>query len=234
MSVARTARARVHEEVSAEILAVARTHLARDGAIGLSLRSVARDLGMVPSALYRYYPGRDALLSALILSAYGSLADEAERASAAAYAAPGGDVERWLAMPRAMRHWALAHPHEWSLIFGTPVPGYEAPPDTVVLYARVAAALLRPLLDAGAEGHVSPADASPMVSDALRAAVAPVAEAFPGLPEDTVVLALQAWSSLIGAISLELFGHWRNTVLAPEEFFEDAIRRLAASFGLSR
>jgi len=234
MSVARTARARVHEEVSAEILAVARTHLARDGAAGLSLRSVARDLGLAPSALYRYYPGRDALLSALILSAYGSLADEAERASAAAYAATGGDAERWLAVPRAMRHWALEHPHEWSLIFGTPVPGYEAPPDTVVPYALLAAALLRPVLDAKAEGRQQPAGTPPALSETLRAAVAPVAEAFPGLPEAQVVLALQAWTTLIGAISLELFGHWRNTVLAPEEFYEDTIRRMAATIGLDR
>jgi AcrR family transcriptional regulator len=216
MSVARTARARVHEEVSAEILAVARTHLARDGAAGLSLRSVARDLGLAPSALYRYYPGRDALLSALILSAYGSLADEAERASAAAYAATGGDAERW------------------SLIVGTPVPGYEAPPDTVVPYARLAAALLRPVLDAKAEGRQQPAGTPPALSETLRAAVAPVAEAFPGLPEAQVVLALQAWTTLIGAISLELFGHWRNTVLAPEEFYEDTIRRMAATIGLDR
>ncbi len=226
-------RERVAREVSAEILTVARTHLARDGGSALSLRSIARDLGMAPSALYRYYPGRDALLSALILSAYGSLADEAEKASAKAFAggAAVSDAERWLAVPRAMRSWALAHPHEWSLIFGTPVPGYQAPQDTVVPYARLAAALVRPLV-AAQEGGRLQAARSTDVSDQLRDAVQPVTDALlPDMPA-TVVLLLQVWTTLIGAISLELFGHWNNTVLAPELFFDETVRQAAARIGL--
>ena len=87
MSVARTARDRVRDEVTREILEVAGRHLAQEGAAALSLRSIARDLGMAPSALYRYFNGRDALLSALIVAAYTSLADEAEGAAAHAAAA---------------------------------------------------------------------------------------------------------------------------------------------------
>ncbi|HEY1829716.1 MAG TPA: WHG domain-containing protein [Acidimicrobiales bacterium] len=234
MSVPRTARQRVHQELSAEILAVARVHLARDGAAGLSLRSVARDLEMVPSALYRYYPGRDALLSALILSAYGSLADEAERAADGAGKAAQPDAQRWLAVPRAMRHWALAHPHEWSLIFGTPVPGYQAPEDTVVPYARVAAALVRPVLEAKATGRLALHQPLPEISQSLRRAVAPVIEGLlPDLPPAQVVRALQAWTTLIGAISLELFGHWNNTILDPEAFFEETIASMASQIGLA-
>ena len=78
---ARSARERVREEMTAEILAAAREHLAEEGAAALSLRSVARDLELAPSALYRYFDGRDALLSALIMAAYESLAAEAERAA---------------------------------------------------------------------------------------------------------------------------------------------------------
>ncbi len=141
---ARSARERVREEMTAEILAVAREHLAKEGAAALSLRSVARDLELAPSALYRYFDGRDALLSALIMTAYESLATEAERAADRAERSGGSDAERWLAAPRAMRRWALARPHEWGLIFGTPVPGYEAPRDTVEPYTRVASALVRP------------------------------------------------------------------------------------------
>jgi AcrR family transcriptional regulator len=230
MSVARTARERVHEEVSAEILAVARVHLARDGAAALSLRSIARDVQMVPSALYRYYPGRDALLSALILSAYGSLADEAETAAAKA---KGTDGERWLAVPRAMRRWALAHPHEWSLIFGTPVPGYQAPPDTLVPYARLATALVHPLVEASAAGRVQVSETDAAVSDALRDAIAPVAEAIlPDAPTTIVLRALESWAALIGSISLEVFGHWNNTVLDPEAFFDETVRGMARSLDL--
>src|SRR3974377_732110 len=59
----------------------------------------------------------------------------------------------WPAGPRALRAWALAHPHEWGLVFGTPVPGYEAPQATVEPYARVAAAMVRPLAAAQAGGR---------------------------------------------------------------------------------
>src|SRR5271154_5186454 len=107
-SAPRTARERVREEMTAEILAVAGAHVARDGAAALSLRSIARDLGMAPSALYRYFDGRDALLSALILGAYEALAVEAERAAdqaetPAASNEPTDDAERWMSVPRALR-----------------------------------------------------------------------------------------------------------------------------------
>jgi AcrR family transcriptional regulator len=233
MSAPRTARERVREEMTAEILAVARRHVAAEGAAALSLRSIARDLEMAPSALYRYFDGRDALLSALILTAYQSLADEAEHAAdKAARGSAGRDAERWLAVPRSLRAWALAHPHEWGLIFGTPVPGYEAPEDTVEPYARVAAAVVRPLVEAEPAGRLR-GEPPPEVSVDLRAAVAPVAdELLPGMPFGRVVLAVQAWTTIVGLISLEVFGHWRNTILDPGVFFEATIRNLADSLGL--
>ncbi len=159
MSAPRTARERVKDEVTGEILAAARAHLAREGAAALSLRSIARELGMAPSALYRYFSSRDALLSALILGAYGSLADQAEHASEAAYAREEGAMARWVAVPRAMRSWAYGHPHEWGLIFGSPVPGYEAPTETITPYTRLAQALVRPIIEAhqhGSCGELAP------------------------------------------------------------------------------
>jgi AcrR family transcriptional regulator len=253
MSAPRTARERVREEMTAEILTAARERVADEGAAALSLRSVARDLEMAPSALYRYFDGRDALLSALILGAYESLAAEAEQAAeevavqAAVHAATeatapatppseagSSDAERFLAVPRAIRGWALAHPHEWGLIFGTPVPGYDAPEDTVEPYARIAAAMMRPVVEARAAGRLATAPYARAVSDELRQAVAPVTKGlFPDMPTVSVVLAIQAWTTLVGVISLEVFGHWRNTILEPEEFFEATIRDMAAMVGLS-
>ena len=219
--------------MAAEILAVARAHLAQEGPAALSLRSVARDLEMAPSALYRYFDGRDALLSALIMTAYESLAVEAERAADKAQN-QATDADRWLEVPRAVRRWALAHPHEWGLIFGTPVPGYEAPQDTVEPYARVASALLRPVVEANAAGRLPMDRQDQPIADGLRAAVAPVNEAlFTDTPVATVVLAVQAWTTLVGVVSLEVFGHWRNTILDPEAFFEATMRNVAGEIGLS-
>ncbi len=233
MSAPRTARERVREEMTAEILAVAGAHVARDGAAALSLRSIARDLGMAPSALYRYFDGRDALLSALILAAYEALAAEAERAADARRAGRSTTAERWLAVPRALRGWALENPHLWGLIFGTPVPGYEAPQDTVEPYARVAAALVRPLVAAEEAGRLRLDRPPAPAPDELRAAVAPVSEGLlPGMPVEIVVRALEAWTAIVGAVSLEVFGHWRNTVFDPGLLFEATIHDVAASLGL--
>jgi AcrR family transcriptional regulator len=221
--------------MTAEILAVAGAHVARDGAAAISLRSIARDLGMAPSAIYRYFDGRDALLSALILSAYGALADETERAADEAERAADLDLAgRWLAVPRAMRLWALEHPHQWGLIFGTPVPGYHAPEDTIEPYTRMAVALVRPLLAAHDEGRFHRDEQRRPMTDELRAAVAPVTEGLlPGMPGETVVLLLQAYTAIIGAISLEVFGHWRNTVLEPGLLFDAAVVRAGENIGLT-
>ena len=231
---ARTARERVREEMTAEILAVAREHLAHEGAAALSLRSVARELELAPSALYRYFDGRDALLSALIMAAYQSLAAEAELAAERAPQAHETDSERWIETPRAIRRWALERPHEWGLIFGTPVPGYEAPEDTVEPYARVASALMRPVIEAHAAGRLGADAEHAAVSDPLREAVAPVTDGlFPGMPVARVVRAIQAWTAMVGVISLEVFGHWRNTILDPEAFFEATMRNVAEEIGLA-
>src|SRR5436305_12725507 len=119
-------RARVRAEMTEEIKAVARRHLAAEGA-DLSLRAVARDMGMVSSALYRYFPSRDELLTALIIDAYNAIGEAAET-GAAAYDDLTG---RWCGACRGVRAWAVAHPREYALIYGSTIPGYVAPRDTV-------------------------------------------------------------------------------------------------------
>jgi AcrR family transcriptional regulator len=233
MSAPRTARERIRDEVTREILTVARAHLAHEGAAALSLRSIARELEMAPSALYRYFASRDVLLSALILEAYEALADAATAASETAYADGGGALALWVAVPRAMRTWALGHPHEWGLIFGSPVPGYHAPQETIVPYVRLARALVRPIIGAHEDGSLLPVTMSSTDGSALAAAVQPVHDdLLPGLPTPSVSRALQAFGTLIGVISLELFGHWNNTVLAPGVFFEETIAVLASTVGV--
>src|SRR4051812_34823721 len=141
-----TARARPREAVITEIKAEARHQLGRSGAAGLSLRAVARELGMVSSAIYRYFPSRDELLTALIVDSYLDLAASAQRAVTRAGDEPR---EQWRAGCQAVRSWARKHPHEYALLYGSPVPGYAAPQDTIDPATAVYRTLMEPVRSAG-------------------------------------------------------------------------------------
>ncbi|MEH0554697.1 TetR/AcrR family transcriptional regulator [Streptomyces sp. B21-101] len=234
----RTARERARIEFTAEIKAVARKQLAESGAAALSLRAVARELGLASaSALYRYFPSRDALLTALILDGYTSLSDAAEAAYATldvADADPAVALERWVGVCHAVRDWALAHPHEYALIYGSPVPGYVAPQDTVAQATRLPyliGALFSDRLDPDGP---RPADTSPAMPDDARQSLEPLLSALPpDTPADLVMSSLMAWTYLLGAISFELFGHRRDILADPRAFFDHEARRFGAALGLT-
>ncbi len=222
-------RSRVRAEMMGEIKAAARRHLARDGA-NLSLRAVARDMGMVSSALYRYFPGRDELLTALIIDAYDALGQAVEQTESAVART---DLRgRWLAACRAVRDWALANPHEYALIYGSPVPGYKAPPDTVGPASRTGIVLIAILADGVAAGRLTadPGDTEPTGVPADVALL--VATTFPGLPEGVLLRGLGAWIHLFGAVSFELFGQLTNVVKDRPAFFEYQMNRIAELIGL--
>ncbi|MBK5221281.1 MAG: TetR/AcrR family transcriptional regulator [Acidimicrobiia bacterium] len=229
MSAPRTARERARAELTREILDAAREHLAASGASQLSLRAIARDLGMASSAIYRYFPSRDALLTALIVEAYDSLGAAVEQAEASA--ARDDVAGRWRAGTRAARAWALDHPHEYSLIYGSPVPGYVAPSDTIDPAGRVGLALAGILRDAHAAGRLRPmplADvqqARPMLEGLL-------ALVFVDIDEPRVVGAISAWTTLFGTISFELFGHYENIVVDRAAYFDETMRRAGILAGL--
>ena len=169
-SAPRTARERARAEITAEILDAARGHLATDGAPALSLRAIARDLGMASSALYRYFKSRDELLTRLIIDAYDSLGAAAE---ASEVTIDRNDLAgRFTDICEAVRAWALAHPNEYALIYGSPVPGYVAPADTVPPATRVTTLLLTIIVDAATAGRVADADTQrprrPGASDPAR------------------------------------------------------------------
>jgi AcrR family transcriptional regulator len=215
-----------------EIKAVARRHLETDGA-NLSLRAVARDMGMVSSALYRYFAGRDELLTALILDAYNDLGATVEAADAAI--ADRTDVRgRWLAAARAVRGWALAKPAEYALLFGSPVPGYTAPQDTIAAAARTSLVLIRILADGHASGALTTGSAGrPRLARAVRADLAAVASSIaPGLPEDVLLLGMTGWLELFGTVSFELFGQLNNVIEARAQFFDQQMELMSALMGL--
>ncbi len=220
------ARARVRAELTREIADVARRHLASDGAAALSLRAVARELGMASSAVYRYFPSRDDLLTTLIVDAYDALGDAAERADAAC---PRDDLRgRWRATCRASREWAVAHPHEYALVYGSPVPGYAAPETTIGPAVRVGELLCAVVARGVATGAI---DAGQEAPDAVL--YPGIAERM-GLPPASPVAeqAIFAWTALFGMIGFELFGHTHKVVDDHAAFFDAAVDRLATSLGL--
>jgi AcrR family transcriptional regulator len=243
-AVRRTPRERARAQTVADIVRLGREHLAVHGAAALSLRAVARDLGVVSSAVYRYVENRDELLTLLLIDAYGELGDEVD---AAVGRVPEGDFGgRFQALGRAVRGWAIREPARYALLFGSPVPGYRAPaerttgPGTRVIYS------LMSIFDAawragalGAEAAPAPARTvavtavevpGPLASD-LRAIREELGLA---IPDDLLARGALVWTSLFGAISFEVFGQYgADTFSAPDALFEHHLQVLGGLAGLS-
>lgn len=232
----RTARERARAELTREIKEAARRQLAAVGADGLSLRAVSRELGMVSSALYRYFPSRDDLLTALIIDAYNALGSAAETAIAGAGAGTGR--ARWVAACHAIRGWALANPYEYALIYGSPVPGYRAPEATIGPVARVPLAFAGILASAIAAGEVmanaeqdDPTLAAVLADQAATLSAVLAVSGASAVPPEVLVRAVIGWAQLFGMISFELFGQFVGSFDPAEALFAHAVVRLAAFVG---
>lgn len=231
---ARSPRARYREQTRAEIKAAALQQLAEGGVQSVALTRIAKDMGLSGPALYRYFAGRDDLLSALIRDAYDEVAEAMGKAADGTSGTGPRAALRVLA--GAYRDWALAQPHRYQLIQGTPLPGYAAPPDT---QARARAAL-GPFLKVFAAGD--PSDSvRPLVAEMEAWAGADDAvtgwiEEHTGQPAGDAAGAALAgavlvWSQLHGTVSLEVagqyegMGHGAGTLLAVQiEALADAFR----------
>ena len=220
-----TARAQARVAMTNDIKAAARRQLAEVGSDGLSLRAVARELDVVSSAVYRYFASRDELLTALIVDGYDAVGAAAEQAAAESAGKHAG--ERWKTVARAVRSWAVANPHDYALIYGSPVPGYQAPTDTVSPALRAPLAAMAVVRDGVEAGEV---DGTPLAS-VPRVVHADFATIRAGLGTDlsdeVLARSLAAWTGLIGHISYVLFGHLRNGVTDEDAFFEHQLARSA-------
>jgi AcrR family transcriptional regulator len=226
-----SARERVRAELTREIVEIAQRHLATEGAAGLSLRAVAREMGMVSSAIYRYFPSRDELLTALIIEGYNAIGEAVEKADAAC--ARGDHTGRWLAVCRAVREWALARPHEYALLYGSPVPGYQAPQDTIGPAMRDTVVFGGILSEAYAAGALTPPDIGPPPPAAFAGDAARLRESvMPGLPDDVLARAVIAWTGLFGMVSFELFGQFNNVIDDRATLFDHTMTRLGRLLGL--
>jgi AcrR family transcriptional regulator len=231
----RTARERAREELTREIKDEARRQLGTQGADGLSLRAVARELGMVSSALYRYFPSRDELLTALIIDAYDAVGEYVEQA--AAKRRTGDFIGRWRAACTAVREWAQANPREYALIYGSPVVGYQAPQDTAAPAARVPLVLLAIVRDCHTAGKLAPPDGLLPAPRAIQRQIVLVTDAIGDadlaeVPAQSLAAVLIAWTQLYGMVSFELFGHLEGVIDDKATVFDHSVNQLAHLIGL--
>jgi Tetracyclin repressor-like, C-terminal domain len=159
----------------------------------------------------------------------GEAAETAHRASRAAPPVPAAPLAHWIAVACAMRDWALVHPHEFALIYGSPVPGYTAPEATIGPASRVGLVLIGIVEDAHrTDGLAVPTLAAELRPEAQRMA----ADLAPDLPPAVVARLVAAWAQLVGLISFEIFGQFNRIVEAREVFFRQAVADLARDVGL--
>ena len=204
--------------VQAQIIELGRRHLVTEGAAGLSLRAIARELGMVSSAVYRYVASRDELLTLLLVDAYTDLAESVDRAQRAT---DGGWRAEVAAIAHAARAWAVAAPASWALLYGSPVPGYQAPAEkTVGPGTRVVAALFSAVGTGIAAGEVVSGDN--VVPQLLSDDFDGMRDEFDFGGDDTLVArCVTLWAGLIGGISLEVFGQYgADTFADPRAVFD--------------
>jgi AcrR family transcriptional regulator len=208
--------------------------MAGGGPAAISLRAIAREMGMTAGAIYSYFATRDELITALVGDVYTSAVDAAEAArDAVPDASPGGRILAWA---HAMREWALANPEAFRLVYGDPAPGYQSPPDSpgkraelracAGLVGLVAAAWPTAQARQPGDREYTWADFDPVLAAHVRAE-------FPGLPPACIALTLRAWGRMHGLTALEIYGHLHPLTTDPATVYRDEMRDLVASLGLT-
>ncbi|GAA1627674.1 TetR/AcrR family transcriptional regulator [Nocardia ninae] len=226
-----TPRARARAQTMNDIVRIGREHLATDGAAALSLRAVARDLGVVSSAVYRYVSSRDELLTLLVVDGYNALGDTVDAALAAA---PDDPIEQLRVLARTVRGWAHAESARYGLLFGTPVPGYQAPADQTMAPGTRVITTLQTLFARAYQADLlhSPA-AEPRVSAPLAANFAQIRDEFRlDLPDWLLARGITFWASLFGTISADVFDMYgTDTFDDRDELFEHQLDGLLDMLG---
>ncbi|MGA7206172.1 MAG: TetR/AcrR family transcriptional regulator [Specibacter sp.] len=229
-----TPRERAREQTMDDILRIGREHLARHGAAGLSLRAVARDLGVVSSAVYRYVKSRDELLTLLVVDGYNGLGDAVD---AAVGAVPSQDFSaQFTALSRAVRTWALAEPARYGLLFGSPVPGYEAPAEqTTGPGTRVIGQLVGIFEGAHLAGKLPPEISAAPADSALSADFQAIRDELGvTLSDAALTRGVLVWTALFGAVNFEVFGQFgADTFRDTAVLFESQLQLLAGMAGLT-
>lgn len=225
-----TRRERVRAQTVQDIKSAARQHLVAAGPGGVQLRPIARDLGMTAPALYRYFDSHEALLEALVADCYGEVAAVIE---AEVDPARGDLRTRLTGSARAFRGWAIAHPAEFTLLFGSPIPGVAPAEESESHHQarRFGQAFGRLFAELWA---TQPFPVGEPLAPDLRALLEEYADhvGVP-LPPEAIAVFLSCWVRLYGAVTMEVFGHLSFALDDPGPLFERELARMCTELGLS-
>lgn len=221
-------RERLRQATITEIKQAALDQIARDGAGSLSIRGIARAIGMSPAGLYRYYDSLDSLLTELIADAYNELADAVDTA----VAAPGTVADRLVAGMLAYRRWSVDRRNQFLLIFGTPIPGYAAPEEgpTVEANRRIGAAFFRLVYEGWHNGELELPVAAREASPAEQQFLAGMA---PDFPPSWLPAFVGAWAHFHGMVTLEVLGQLDWIYPDGALFYRTEVERLVGSWAAS-
>ena len=233
-------RGRMPAVTDADIRRVARTLLVEQGPEAVTLRAIARELGITAPALYRYYASRDDLVGALRRDICADLASELAGQVAAL---PEDGVVQLFAICKGFRHWALTHAHEFTLVFASPaVESTSAMRQFDEPFGRIfleAAGRLLTTYDI----VTPPTDVIPHAlredlvgfQSELLAVLAESGQKFPAEKLDLGVtyLMIQFWARLYGHVTLEVFGNYPIPVRNPDALFDATLADLARSIGFA-
>jgi AcrR family transcriptional regulator len=206
-------RERYRSQVRHEVKQAALRQLAESGPAGVSVSAIGKQLGVSGPALYRYFASRDDLLTELVIDAYHDLAAALRAATGRM---PGQEPQaRFEALVRAYRSWALAQPHRYRLLFGPPLPGYDAPAQRLVDAAQ---ALMDLLLETLRElgGRPASPPGQPLASQLSAWARRHGLDTDPA----TTLRAVLIWSRLHGFVGLEIAGNFASMAIDPDQLFE--------------
>ena len=196
--------------------------IAEFGAPALSLRAIARELQITAPAIYNYFPNRDHLVTALIADAYTSLGDS-QKATLENVSKKDG-ATRFSALGIAYRDWAITYPQRYQLIFGTPIPNYDAPEDKTIPAADWALVPLIETIQAlDNEGNLR-VERFAKLSAKLKSMLETWKQFIGSAAEaEGLYVAYVVWSRVHGLVMLELGGQLPSFFADPGELFRREI-----------
>ena len=235
---ARSRRDRARAATAEEIKQTARRLLVAHGTDAVTLRAIAREMGLTAPALYRYFGSHEELLKHVIADIFTELTDDLRAAIESAGVASGGDLTtKVIAACWEFRRWSLGHKREFGMLFGTPLPGVNVEQDEITAecgsqFGNTFFALILELWRKQPFPVPPDAEIDPGLCQQLARYREGLGELGAGLPLGLLLIFLRCWTRLYGTLSLEVFGHLGFALDDAEPMFELMLVDTAPLLGL--